>query len=117
MQNPSCHQKIFYTVIVFSYFHHILFMGLRDPKYESWNLYLKHSFNTYICLSNNSLISAWTSTKFVSTLMLYQTNNFQHKPNTSMYLRDIITLYVDRFHTLLNHLNEISDTQTTYIDI
>ena len=41
-------------------------MGLRDPRHESRNLYLKHSFSTYTCLSNNSLISAWISTKFVS---------------------------------------------------
>ena len=38
------------------------------PWHESRNLYLKHSFSTYTCLSNNSLISAWISTKFVSTL-------------------------------------------------
>ena len=87
--------------VFFFYFHHTLFMGLRDPHRESQNLYLEHSFSTYTCLSNNSLISAWISTKFVSTLllcMLYQTNNFQHKASTSMYLRDTFTLHVDSFY-------------------
>ena len=91
------------------------------PPCDSRNFYLKHSFSTYNCLSNNSLISAWISTKFVSTLllcMLYQTNNFQHKANTSMYLRGTFTLYVDSFHNSdpsLNHLNEILDTKTILI--
>ena len=56
------------------------FRGLAlYPWHESRNLYLKHSFSTYTCLSDNSLISAWISTNFVSTLLLcklYQTNNF-----------------------------------------
>ena len=43
--------------------------------------------------------------------MLYQTNNFQHKENTSMYLRDTFTQHVDE------SLNEISDTQTIFIAI
>ena len=76
---------------------------ISNIRCESWNLYLRHSFSTYTCLSNNLLISAWISTKFVSTLllcMLYQTNNFQHKANTSMCLSDTFTLHVDRFHNL-----------------
>ena len=114
--------KYFYAVVVyflslflcfFVLFSLHLFRGLAR---ESRNLYLKHSFSTYTCLCNNSLISAWISTKFVSTFllcMLYQTNNFQHKANTSMYLRDTFTLHDDSFHNSgppLNHLNEISDT-------
>ena len=78
------------------HFHRTLFVGLRDPR----NLYLKHSFSTYTCLSNNSLISAWISTKFVSTLllcMLYKTNNFQYKAITLIYLRDTFTLHADSF--------------------
>ena len=88
IQSPSCHKKVFIWPSFFSflfYFHCTLFMGFRDPHRESRNLYLKHSFSTYTCLSNNSLISAWISTKFVSKLllcMLYQTNNFQYKANT-----------------------------------
>ena len=56
------------------------FHGLARPPRESRNFYVKIS--TYTCLSNNSLISTWILTKFVSTLflcMLYQINNFQHK--------------------------------------
>ena len=79
------------------------FFDLRDPRRESRNLYLKHSFSTYTCLSNNSLVSAWISTKFVSTLllcMLYKTNNFQHKAITLIYLRDTFTLHADSFYNL-----------------
>ena len=96
--------KKFYVAVVFFFlcifFAHFLW-ACAWPPCESRNFYLKHSFSTYTCLSNNSLISAWISTKFVSTLllcMLYQTNNFQHKANTSMYLRGTFTLYVDSFH-------------------
>ena len=61
---------------------------------ESQNFYLKHSFSTYTCLSNNSLISAWISTKFVSTLllcMLYQANNFQYKKYLNVFERYFYT--------------------------
>ena len=87
----------------FFHFHCTLFVRLRDPWRGSRNLYLKHSFSTYTCLSNNSLISAWISTKFVSTLllcMLYKTNNFQHKASTLIHLRDTFTLHADSFHNL-----------------
>ena len=73
----------------------------------SRNFYLKHSF------CNNSLISSWISSKFVSALllcMLYQTNNFQHTANISMYLRDTFIT-----EPLSNDVNKISDTQTTLI--
>ena len=88
-----------FLFLSFFYFHRTLFVtpGVNPGIY---NNYLKHSFSTYTCLSNNLLISAWISTKFVSTLllcMLYRTKNFQHKANTSMYLRDTFTLYVDSF--------------------
>ena len=89
--------KNFYAAVVFFFLLFSLhtFVGLCDPRRESRNLYLKHSFSTYTCLSNNSLISAWISIKFVSTFllcMLYQSNNFQHKANTLMYLRGTFTL-------------------------
>ena len=101
--SPSCHQKIFYMAIVFFFFYFLSFSlhTFRALAREFQNFYLKHSFSAYTCLSNNSLNSAWISTKFVSTLllcMLYQTNNFQHKANTSMYLRDTFTLHVESFH-------------------
>ena len=107
--------------LFFFYFLSFSSHTFRALAREFRNFYLKHSFSAYTCLSNNSLISAWISTKFLSTLllyMLYQTNNFQHKANTSMYLRDTFTLHVDSFHNSdpsLNHFNEISDTQTILI--
>ena len=51
------------------------FVGLREPRD-------KYSICTFTCLSNNSLISSWISTKFTSILLLcmfYLCNNFQAK--------------------------------------
>ena len=92
------HRFLFLSFFYFLSFSSHTFRALAR---EFRNFYLKHSFSAYTCLSNNSLISAWISTKFLSTLllcMLYQIKNFQHKGNTSMYLRDTFTLHVDSFH-------------------
>ena len=126
VQTTSFHQNNYYARIgarrffflCLFYFHRTLF---------SWacvtpgNFYLKYSFSTYTYLLYNSLISSWIPTKFVSVLllcMLYNTNNFQHKENTSIYLRGTFTLLVDSFHNLdppANCLNKLSDTQSTLI--
>ncbi len=65
--------------------------------------FFKISFCTFNCLSTNSLISSWTSAKFVSAFlqcMLYLSYYFQPEVNTSMYLRRAITLQVESCHNL-----------------
>ena len=65
--------------------------------------FFKLTFCTFICLSNNSLISSWISAKFVSALLLCILNlsyYFQSEANISMYLRRAIILQVDSYHNL-----------------
>ena len=86
---------------VFSYVFIAHFLWACLTLRESLNFFLKRHLVHTLVLSNNPVIFAWISAKFVSTLlqcMLYQTSNFQHKANTSMYMRDAFTLYVDSCH-------------------
>ena len=61
---------------------------------ESSGSFFKLSFYTFTCLSNNSLISSWTSAaKFVSALLLcmfYMSYYYQSEVNTWMYLRRLL---------------------------
>ena len=116
-ENAPYFHDTYFSRHFFLYFHRTLFVGLHDPAVNPgiyiWDTPLVHTY-----LFNNSLISAWISTKFVSTLllcMLYQTNNFQHKPNTSMYLRDTFTLHVCSFHN--SDPLQIIFRYTNYIDV
>ena len=70
------------------------FVGLHDPRRESQNLYLKHSFSTYTSLSNNSLISAWISTKFVSTLLLCIYLKHSFSTYTSLSNNSLISAWI-----------------------
>ena len=106
----------FFSLSTFIFIAHFSWACVTSQR-ESRNLYLKHSFSTYSCLSNNLLISAWISTKFVSTLllcMLYQINNFQHKASTLIYFLHCMLIESITW-TPLNDLNKISDTQTILI--
>ena len=109
IQTTSFHQNNYYAGIGARRFFFFLSLFYFHRTPFSWacvtpgNYYLKYSFSTYAYLPYNSLISSWIPTKFVSVLLLcmvYHTNNFQHKANTSIYLRGTLTLLVDNFHNL-----------------
>ena len=73
--------KCFYAAVVFSFFHLFLshtFCGACVTPCESLNFYLKHSFSTYTCLSNNLLISAWILIKFVSHVCSTRQTTFRY---------------------------------------
>ena len=94
----------FYLAVFFSFFHfdHTLFCGLAGA-YVNPGSFFKLTFCTFICLSNNSLISSWISAKFVSALLLcilYLSYYFQSEVNTWIYLRRAIALQVDGYHNL-----------------
>ena len=93
---------LFFLSFFVLFLSHTSFVGLRDPRILLLEVYT-HLVHTFICLIRNSFISSWIPTKFVSVLllcMLYHTNNFQHKANTSIYLRGTFALLVDNFHYL-----------------
>ena len=90
------HARRFFCFIFIAPF----FVGLRDPG----NYYLKYSFmHTLICLITPSFLHGFQPNLyqyFSYVRMLYHTNNFQYKANTSIYLRGTFTLLVDNFHNL-----------------
>ena len=76
----------------FFYFHRTLFVGLRYPR----NFYLKHSFSTDTCFSNNSsFLHGFLSNLHQHFSHVYSTSQYL---NIRMYLRDTFTLYVNSLH-------------------
>ena len=77
--------KIFITTIVFFVLSFFVFHFHRALFSWACGSFFELSFCTFTCLSNNSLISSWTSAKFVSALlsyMLHLSYYFQSEVNT-----------------------------------
>ena len=84
-------------------FQHTLFGELVEACVSLSIFIFKLFVCTYTWLSQNSLISSWISTKFISTLLqctLSQSNIFQPKITTWINMRESFTLQIDSFYNL-----------------